>query len=226
MDSLSREKFTLLSVTLWATWTSRGKAIDESMFQTPRAMKEFIVRFMADLGTASLPGKVSLVAVTSSNAPVPRPKAPPASYAKIHVDTAVRFQRGGAAAAICRDSQGVYLGSSSLVIAGVCDPSTLEAIACREAIALAEDLNVQQFVVASDCKQVIGDIARDSQGPYGAIIREIKLRSSPLLCNFTFKSRAVNLEAHKLAKFSLCLPPGRHVWLGQPHDQRYGGIVV
>ena len=91
---------------------------------------------------------------------------------------------------------------------------------CREAIALAEDLNLQQFIVASDCKQVIGDIARDSQGPYGAIIREIKLRSSPLLCNFTFKSRAVNLEAHKLAKFSLCLPPGRHVWLGQPHDQR------
>lgn len=112
------------------------------------------------------------------------------------------------------------MGSSSLVIGGLCDPATLEAIACREAIALAEDLNVQRFVVASDCKQVIGDIARDSQGPYGVIIREIKMRSSPFLCNFTFESRAVNLEAHKLAKFSLSLALGRHVWLGQPHDQR------
>ena len=70
------------------------------------------------------------------------------------------------------------------------------AIACREAIALVEYLNVQRFVVASDCKQVIGDIAKDSQGPYGAIIREMKLRSSLLLCNFIFESRAQNVKAH------------------------------
>jgi hypothetical protein len=112
------------------------------------------------------------------------------------------------------------MGSSSLVIGGVWDPATLEAIACREAIALAEDLNLQHFVVASDCKQVVDDIARGSQGTYGVIIREIKLRSQPFQCSFTFESRAVNIEAHKLAKFSLSLAQGRHVWYGQPHDQR------
>lgn len=57
------------------------------------------------------------------------------------------------------------MGSSALVIAGVWDAATLEAIACREAIALAEDLNQQQFIVASDCKQVIEDIAKGNLGP-------------------------------------------------------------
>ena len=58
------------------------------------------------------------------------------------------------AVAICRDNNGVFLGSSALVIDGIWDPTTLEAIACRETIALAEDLHIQQMVVASDCKQV------------------------------------------------------------------------
>ena len=124
------------------------------------------------------------------------------------------------AVAICRDNNGVFLGSSALVIVEIWDPTTLEAIACREAIALAEDLHIQRMVVASDCKQVIGDITKGHKGPYGSIISEIKSRSSPFECNFSFESCRANLEAHKLAKHSLSLGPGRHLWLGQPHDQR------
>lgn len=50
--------------------------------------------------------------------------------------------RGGSAAAVCRDREGHYLGSSALVTYGVDDPATLEAIACREAFSLAEDLHL------------------------------------------------------------------------------------
>ena len=121
--------------------------------------------------------------------------------------------------AICRDNNGVFLGSSALVIVEIWDPTTLEAIACREAIALAEDLHIQRMVVASDCKQVIGDITRGHKGSYGSIISEIKSRSLRFQCNFSFEGRRVNLEAHKLVRFALRLAFGRHVWLGQPHDQ-------
>ena len=69
-------------------------------------------------------------------------------------------------------------------------------------------LNIQRFVVASYCKQVIGDIVKGNQGPYGAIITEIISRSSPLSCTFTFESRRCNFEAHKLAKFALSLAKG------------------
>ena len=105
-----------------------------------------------------------------------------------------------------------------MVIAGIWDPATLEAIACREAIALAEDLHIQQMVVASDCKQVVEDIMNGSNGLHRAIINEIKARAVPFSCNFIFESRSVNVEAHRLAKFARNLAPGRHVWLGQPHD--------
>ena len=72
--------------------------------------------------------------------------------------------------------------------------------------------------MASDCKQVVEELAKGCQGFYGAVIREIRHRVSPT-SKFTFEKREANVEAHKLAKYALSLLPGRHVWLGQPHDQ-------
>ena len=93
-------------------------------------------------------------------------------------------------------------------------------MACREAICLVEDLLINNFIVASDCKQVVADINSGSRGKYGAIVSEINLRSTLFQCYFSFECRAVNYEAHSLAKFSLSRDPGRHVWFGQSHDQR------
>ena len=112
------------------------------------------------------------------------------------------------------------MGSSALVVEGVTDPASLEAMACREALALAEDLGIQNLVVASDCQQVVSDINKNARGMYGAIVSEINLRAPPLHCTFVFESRAVNVEAHRLAKFSFSRGPGHHVWFGVPHDVR------
>lgn len=90
----------------------------------------------------------------------PRPKAPPAGYAKIHVDAGVRHGRGGFAAAVCRDSNAQYLGSSAPVIGGIDDHVVLEAIACREGLALAEDVHLQNFIITSDSKQVVSNITK------------------------------------------------------------------
>ena len=43
----------------------------------------------------------------------------------------------GAFSAVCRDSLGVYLGALAIRIFGIADPASLEALACREAMALA-----------------------------------------------------------------------------------------
>lgn len=90
-------------------------------------------------------------------------------FAKIHVDAGCRKGIGGTAAAVCRDSNGEFLGSSALVIGGIDDPATLETIACREAFSLAQDLHIHQFVVSSDAKEVVTAIQRGSQGNTGAI---------------------------------------------------------
>ena len=219
MESMSQKEFTLLAVTLWAIWSARQKAIHEGIFHSPHSTHAFITRFISDLEIVGDSKLHTVQGPISHVAPRPgRPKAPPMGYAKIHVDAGVRFERGGSAVAICRDEQGVYLGSSALVIYGVCDPAALEVIACREALALAEDLNLQQFIVASDCKQVVSDISKGARGRYGAIISEINLKAATFNCKFGFEGRAANYEAHKLAKFALSQGPGRHVWYGNPHD--------
>ena len=95
-----------------------------------------------------------------------------------------------------------------------------ETIAYREGLALAVDLHLNQFVIALDAQQVIGSINKGSLGTCGAIINEIRLQLDPSCCNFVFKGRATNLEAHSLAKHSLSLGLGHHVWFGQ-HDPNF-----
>lgn len=78
----------------------------------------------------------------------------------------------------------------------------------------------------SDSKQVVGEINQGSQGTAGAIITEIKSRAAAFNCIFTFEGRAVNVDVLSLARFSLSLAPGRHVWFDQPHNPNYIPLVV
>lgn len=74
------------------------------------------------------------------------------------------------------------------------------------------------MIIASDSKQVIDDIQRNSSGVYGAIISEIRHRASFLNCNFKFEGRSSNGDADRLPKFSHSLDPGRYTRLVEPHD--------
>ena len=186
---LPHAEFTILVVTLWALWSSRRKAIHEHIYQSPFSVHAFIQSYINELkvvqtGTARPPG-----------APVQRPMgwiAPPAGLTKINVDAAVgRGRRHGAVAAISRDNTGQFLGASVVVYGGISDPATLECMAVREALALAEDLNVTDIKVASDSKVVVTDIREKNPTEYGAIIHEIMERSSSFLfCNFCHEFRA------------------------------------
>lgn len=120
----------------------------------------------------------------------------------------------GSVAAICPGQTGKFLGASAVVFHGISEPSTLETLACREALALAADLNVRHLFVTCDCKAVVKEIQEQSGGGNGAIIREINTtRVNFDSCHFSFDSRKSNFEAHILARFSLGLSAGRHVGL-------------
>ena len=125
----------------------------------------------------------------------------------------------GVAAAICRDGAGVFLGASIVVMAGLTDPTTLEALACSEALALAEDLHLRNLTIASDSYQVVRDIKNEAFPSYVAILREIKHTSLNFdSVSFCFEFRESNFEAHSLAKGASTLSVGRHVWLGITPD--------
>lgn len=75
--------------------------------------------------------------------------APPEGFVKINVDAGVSVDHNlGTAAAICRDRDGGYLGSSILVVQGLVDPVPLKAIACREGLSLAQDMGLQNVHIA------------------------------------------------------------------------------
>ena len=99
------------------------------------------------------------------------------------------------------------------------DPNILEALACREAIALARDLTLTHIRVASDCLLVVKDIQTGTMGTIAPIVQEIIDSSREFQsCSFVHERRLSNKEAHGLARHALHLGEGRHVWLLHPHD--------
>ncbi|TVU50666.1 hypothetical protein EJB05_02045 [Eragrostis curvula] len=76
------------------------------------------------------------------------------------------------------DTSGTFLGASTVVLSGITDPETMEAIAYREGMALASDLVLQNFRLASDNSSVIRRIREGmGMGPYRHIVREILARA-------------------------------------------------
>lgn len=49
MDTLSHADFVKMSVTLWAVWTARRKAIHEAIYQSPMSTHLFVERFISEL---------------------------------------------------------------------------------------------------------------------------------------------------------------------------------
>ena len=111
------------------------------------------------------------------------------------------------------------MGASALTIPGIVDPVTLEAIACREALALARDLLLTRVTVASDCLAVVNNINQPFAGSYSMVIDEVKEAVS-VFANLVFvhENRLSNAEAHRLARFSSSASFGRQVWLLRPPD--------
>ncbi|TVT97933.1 hypothetical protein EJB05_56785, partial [Eragrostis curvula] len=99
---------------------------------------------------------------------------------KVNVDAAPFKISSTCAAAVARDENGLFLRASSVVFSGVSDTEQLEALACRKALVLAVDLDLQQLRVAK-CLNVVRNVHGARMGSYGQIIKEIKAR----MTNFT-----------------------------------------
>ena len=158
-------------------WTARRKAIHESEFQSPLSTHYFVRKFLADLELSKKPN------VRRCPGPAQMPNnqkwsPPPINSVKFNVDGACsRDNMIGSVAVVARDHDGKYIGSAAMVFPGIVDPPTLEALACREALDLADDLGLRRILISSDCKQVVQDITDGSGGRYATVIKEIQMHS-------------------------------------------------
>jgi hypothetical protein len=113
--------------------------------------------------------------------------------------------------------QEFFLGPSVLIIQGVTDPESMEALACREGLDLASDLAVRKFSLASDNISVVKNIKSGSKGAYTHIVEEIRARARAFVsAEFVHEDRASNVDAHNLATSSVYCELGRLVWLLSP----------
>jgi ribonuclease HI len=173
-----------------------------------------VKRFMEELAQAPPPPGGRHKKVTTMAKWLP----PPSGTMKLNTDAAVaKTTEGGAVVVVCRDANGTFLGAFALSLSDSFSPATLEARACREALALAQDLNLTKICVASDCLEVINNIKQPYSDVYGNVIREIKETTLQFssVC-FRHESRRSNGEAHQLACCSVNKEFGRQVRLIMP----------
>jgi hypothetical protein len=106
-----------------------------------------------------------------------------------------------------------------LVIHGVTDPETMEAIACREGLDLASDLAFRKVRLASDNVNVVRSFKSDGKGVDGHIVQEIKARAGGFESfDFVHEGRVSNVDAHCLTRSCVNCELGRQVWLLSPPD--------
>jgi hypothetical protein len=111
-------------------------------------------------------------------------------------------------------------GASALVFLGKSDLETLEALACREACALARDINARRVQVASDYNNAVRSLEHGTMGRYTHVVWEI-LDSRQEFKSLTFchEHKISNKEAHMLARSVVLGNQGRQLWLdGPPPD--------
>ncbi|KAE8783603.1 hypothetical protein D1007_42905 [Hordeum vulgare] len=176
-NALSGDRFVTILTTLWAIWWARRRTIHEKEFQSPLSTHLFIKRYLAELrGLRAKSHQDGKPARTLR----PRWIPPVTGETKMNVDGAVeKSSNTGAVGVICRSAQGVFLGASAVVTPGVTDPEVLEAHACREAIALTEDMMISKVRIASDCLRVVNELKEQAhRGAYCMILNDIQGRMS------------------------------------------------
>jgi hypothetical protein len=100
---------------------------------------------------------------------------PPAGECKLNIDaTLAKAINRGSMGAVCRAYDRSYLGSLMIVFEGITDSGCLEAMACREALALAADLNVGDAMIASDCMEVVKGLHGQDLGLSSHVLMEVK----------------------------------------------------
>jgi hypothetical protein len=105
----------------------------------------------------------------------------------------VKTEDNGVLCMVYHSETATFLMTSALTLHGLFTPTTLEAMAYREALALVHDLNIQRVCMATDYLEVIKNLNLQYLGEYVMIIREIKERASLFLTS-SFKQDSKRLQ--------------------------------
>ena len=100
----------------------------------------------------------------------------PIGLMKINVDVALaKNSVVVVAATVARDAARKFLGASGVVMEGRMEPKTVEAIACKEGLALASDLVLRDFRLSCDNAEVIRTFEKGPWALMDILFRKLEL---------------------------------------------------
>jgi hypothetical protein len=135
---------------MWAIWHAKRKAIHEDIYQSPLSTKCFVDRYIEELEflKKQQPKEKSALGQGQS---MPRWIPPLEGMTKINVDASIsKNMKVASDIAIARDVTEQFVEASAMVVEGISGPETMEILSCREGLALASDVGLQNFRLACD----------------------------------------------------------------------------
>jgi hypothetical protein len=193
-------------VTCWAIWQARRKAIYDGIFHSPLSTFNMVNRLLDELQTLEK-YQMKRMCQQPKKVNIRHWMAPESEQFKVNTYAAVAWiSCNGIVGVICRDNHGNFTAASALTIPNINDPETLQAMACVEALALAEDCGIKNLIVTSDCLNVIKNIKETTRCPYMMMLLDLKVRSKCFdYVRLAHEGRESYREAHCLAKHACTL---------------------
>ena len=198
----------------YGLWLARNAARDGKRIDQPHEIMESVCSHMAEWNN------VHQLKPRPERTDLPQKwEAPVDGWVKINSDGAVH--KGGSkvgGGAVLRDHNGAFLAGVCHHFPHIVEPEAAEILACKRALQVAEEINVQNVHLKLDCLPVLQMINQKGINYSGAgpWIQEIKhMLETKNDYKVTWVRRTGNVAAHKLAKVGvgdeLC-----KVWLGVP----------
>lgn len=147
-------------------------------------------------------------------------RPPPTEIIKFNVDASYQKSSGLTSIAVTgRDCNGdLITGLTKKTFAG--SPLVAEALAVREAISFAVNMNIRRVIIESDNLELISVCRQEKEiGEIRAITRDIgRLKEQFQTCGFTWIGRSGNSLAHTLADMNARNSLPRHWRWNLPHS--------
>lgn len=192
----------LLALTVWGIWKERNEGFFNNRPPNPITAN---IKIRASIQEVLPPQELNSNQNAGNRARNTDPviwSAPPAGALKLNVDAAFNQTTcRGAVAVIIRDERGVKLLTHSRRISAP-SPLVAEAIAAREALILALNLNLDNIIVESDNLGLVNCICKNiSDWSIAPLLQDIQsIKSQFRRCSFSWTAREGNSQAHDLAQ--------------------------
>ena len=150
---------------------------------------------------------------------------PPLGWVKVNFDGATFKERNlaGLGGVIC-DNKGLIMAAFTQTIPLPILVETVEVLAARSALVLANELSLNQVQLEGDSEIIINALSKGGKdsSSFGHILLDIKLLSSAFQCvSFSHSRRQANKVAHCLAR-SACKFSPYQVWMEEiPLDAEF-----